>query len=133
MTKPFKMWNEKANAHGKLEYHLISQAKMTEFLARYEDPSQAINTRLSSEVQKRMENNEKVIESLFKVVLLCGKQGLAFQGHRDDYVNWAELEEDSSLNQGNFIELVRFWAETDHVLSSKFSSKCSVHVQNNSK
>ena len=53
---------------------------MTEFLARYEDTSQAINTRLSSEAQKRMENNEKVIESLFKVVLLCGKQGLAFQG-----------------------------------------------------
>ena len=65
-----------------------------------------------------MENNEKVIESLFKVVLLCGKQGLAFRGHHDDHVNWAELEEDSSLNQGNFIKLVRFWVETDHVLSS---------------
>ena len=78
VTKPFKIWNkmsEKANAYGKLEYHLTSQAKMTEFLARYEDPSQTINTRLSSEAQKRMENNEKVIESLFKVVLLCGKQG----------------------------------------------------------
>ena len=69
-----------------------------------------------------MENNEKVIESLFKVVLLCGKQGLAFQGHSDDHVNWAELEEDSSLNQGNFIKLVHFRAETDHVLSS--------HLQN---
>ena len=69
-----------------------------------------------------MENNEKVIESLFKVVLLCGKQGLAFRGHHDDHVNWAELEEDNSLNQGNFIELVRFRAETDHVLSS--------HLQN---
>ena len=56
------------------------------------------------------------------MVLLCGKQGLAFRGHHDDHVNWAELEEDSSLNQGNFIELVRFRAETDHVLSS--------HLQN---
>ena len=61
---------------------------MTEFLPRYEDPSQAINTRLSSEAQKRMENNEKVIESLFKVVLLCGKQVLAFRDHHDDHVNW---------------------------------------------
>ena len=51
-----------------------------------------------------------------------GNRGLAFQGHRDDHVNWAELEEDSSLNQGNFIKLVHFWAETDHVLSS--------HLQN---
>ena len=105
--------SDKANAHGKLEYHLTSQEKMTEFLARYEDPSQAINTRLSSEAQKRMENNEKVIESLFQVVLLYRKQGLAFRGHCYDHVNWAELEEDRSLNQGNFIELVRFRAETD--------------------
>ena len=50
---------------------------MTEFLARYEDPSQAINTRLSTEEDG---NNEKVIESLFKVVLLCGKQGLSIPG-----------------------------------------------------
>ena len=49
VTKPFKIWNEKATVHGKLEYHIISQAKMTEFLARYEDPSQTINTRLSTE------------------------------------------------------------------------------------
>ena len=35
VTKPFKIWNkmsEKSNAYGKLEYHLTSQAKMTEFL-----------------------------------------------------------------------------------------------------
>ena len=35
VTKPFKIRNkmsEKSNAHGKLEYHLTSQAKMTEFL-----------------------------------------------------------------------------------------------------
>ena len=95
---------------------------MTEFLARYGDPSQAINTIFSSKAQKRMEINEKVIESLFKVALLCGKQGLAFWGHCDDHVNWAELEEESSLNQGNFIKLVCFQAETDHVLSS--------HLQN---
>ena len=111
--------SEKANTPGKLEYHLTSQTNLT---ARYDDSSQVSNTILNSEAQKRMENNEKVIESLFKVVLLCGLQGLAFRGHHDVHVNWAELEEDSSLNQGDFIKLVHFQAETDHVLSS--------HLQN---
>ena len=74
-----------------------------------------------------MENNEKVIESLFKVVLLCGRQGLAFRGHRDDHVSW-EVLEGSSSNQGNFIELVHFRAETDHVLSNHLqNSPASAH------
>ena len=66
-----------------------------------------------------MKENEKVISSLFKVVLLCGKQGIAFRGHRDDGINWEEANEESSSNQGNFIELVRFRAETDEVLSQQ--------------
>ena len=120
VSSPFKRWrklSEKANAHGKLSYHLESLAMMSEFLARYENPSQAVDTVLISEAQKRMKENEKVISSLFKVVLLCGKQGIAFCGHRDDGINWEEANEESSSNQGNFIELVRFRAETDEVLS----------------
>ena len=44
-----------------------------------------------------MEKNQHVIECLLKIVLLCGKQGLAFRG-RDDRVDWSD---ESSLNQGN--------------------------------
>lgn len=62
-----------------------------------------------------MEDNQTVIESLLKVVMLCGKQGLALRGHRDDQV-WTEQEEQETGNKGNFIELVRFRAQTDDVL-----------------
>ena len=55
-----------------------------------------------------MSNNQKVVESLFKIVMLCGKQGLALRGHRDDHINWSESQD---KNQGNFVELVRFRAE----------------------
>ena len=57
-----------------------------------------------------------VIKSLLKVVMLCGKQGLAFRGHRDDKIEWLQLDDDSHQNEGNFIELVRFRADTDEVL-----------------
>lgn len=58
-------------------------------------------------------SDNQVVESLLKVVLLCGKQGLALCGHHDNNVLWTENEEG---NQGNFIEFVRFRAETDEIL-----------------
>lgn len=76
----------------------------------------SINTILNLEEQKIMENNRKVIESLFHVVILCGVQGLPFCGHRDDNIDW-ETEE-CFHNEGNFIQLVYFCAETDAVLAT---------------
>ena len=48
---------------------------------------------------------------MFKVAILCGKQGLAMRGHRDDRIQWED--EDRGSNEGNFVQLVRFRAETD--------------------
>lgn len=70
--------------------------KMKEFLDRYE--------------------NEKVVESLFNIVILCGKQGLPLCGHHDDHVFSMEQEEREAENRGNFIELVRFKSQTDDAL-----------------
>ena len=50
--------------------------------------------------------------SLF--LMLCGKQGIALRGHRDDNIKW---DEEETNNEGNFIELVRLRAETDQVLA----------------
>ena len=38
--------------------------------------------------KRRLEDNQRVIESLFKVVLLCGMQGLGLCGHLDDHIKW---------------------------------------------
>ncbi len=101
-------------SHGKLDYHLTACAKMSEFLTAYQQPSHAVNVRLDSQAQKQVEANQCVIESLFKIVLLLGKQGLAFRGHRDDRIEWEEQGDHD--NRGNFVELVRFRAETDETL-----------------
>ena len=45
--------------------------------------------------------------------MLCGKQGIAFRGHRDDQIIFTDEEESEAENEDNFIELVRFRAETD--------------------
>lgn len=118
VTKPFKAWikmSRKATTHAQKNYHLTAMTKMEEFLVRYQNPTQAVGAVLNNESRQIMENNQKVIESLLKVVMLCGKQGLALRGHRDDTINW---EEESTSNEGNFIQLVRFRAETDPILAN---------------
>ena len=85
---------------------------MSGFLAHYENPSQSINVIINSEMQRVMETNQKVLESLTNIVLLCGTQGLALCG-RDDKISW--MEDNSAQyhpNEGNFVELVQFRAET---------------------
>ena len=61
----------------------------------------------------------KVLNHLFKVDILCGKQGLALRGHRDDKIDW---EKENCSNEGNFIELVRFRAETDLILGNHLAN-----------
>ena len=117
VTKPFKSWTnmtQKMTSHGKLDYHMTASMRMSEFLATYKHPSQAVNTRLDIQAQKQLEDNQHVLESLFKIVLLLGKQGLAFRGHRDDQVEWQEQIDHE--NRGNFVEMVKFRAETDEAL-----------------
>ena len=111
---------------------LTAMTTMEEFLVRYRNPTQAVATILENESRQIMETNQKVIESLLKVVMLCGKQGLALRGHHDDTINW---EEEGSLNEGIFVQLVRFRAETCNPCQSscKLSSKCPLHVKNYSK
>ena len=118
VSKPFKSWAskmQKMTTHCGHDYHLLASSKMQEFLATYENPSGAVNVLIDIQVQKQLEENQKVIESLFKCVMFLGKQGLPFRGHRDDDIEW-EDPSDEEANLGNFIALVRFRAETDSVL-----------------
>ena len=102
------------NGHSKLNYHPTAMAKMTEFLARHENPPQTISTIFEQDAKRRLVENKKVVESLLNIVLLCGKQGIPFRGHRDDNVIWTETEKQG--NQGNFTKLVRFTAQTNDIL-----------------
>ena len=120
VTKPFRAWtklSERVGTHAKKDFHLVALSNMEEFLVCYEDPSKAVDVLLHTKLQETMANNQHVIESLFRVVILCGKQGLAFKGHHDDRVDW---KEESVLNEGKFIQLVRFRAETDSHLAQDF-------------
>ena len=62
-------------------------------LARFKHPSEAINTMLDKKARKRMEDNQKVMESLLNVIMVCGKQVLTLCTHRDDQIDFVEQKE----------------------------------------
>ena len=138
VNKSFKPWSQKMTNHGSLAYHLAACTKMHQFLATYEELSKSINTQIVSQAQKQCEENQLVIKSLLKVNMLLGRQALAFRGHREDKLVLIDQSDQDSNNQGNFIELVHFRAETDIVLarhlknapkSAKYMSKTLVGNQ----
>ena len=53
------------------------------------------------------------------IVLLCTKQHIALRGHRDDQVQFAEPP---TLNEGNFIAILRLLAEGNTVLKEHLIS-----------
>lgn len=117
VTRPFTSWikmTSKATKHSKQEYHQLAVAKMDEFIRRYKHPPQSVDALLNSAKKQRMLDNQCVIESLLKTIMFCGRQGISLRGHSDDHVSWSEFEE---RNLGNFIELLKFRAEHDHVLA----------------
>ena len=77
VSKPFNTWvkmTTKARTHARNEYHMEAMTKMQEFIDRYENPTQAVNVILQSNLQQLMERNQHVVESLLKIVLLCGSK-----------------------------------------------------------
>ena len=118
VLEPFGYWTktkDRVTEYAKSEYHHNARSITTEFLARYEPLSQAVDVLLNSQLKQTMETNQKVIESLLQITILCGKQGFASRGNRDDRIDW---QLDDKSNEGNFVQLVRFRAETDTVLSA---------------
>ena len=116
VNKPFEAWvkqSSKFESYAKNQYHLKSLARMSEFIEQYQYHKVTIESQLNIRLQYQIECNQKIIESLLKIVILCGKQGLAYHGHRDDQIDFSDMEAELSHNKGNFIELVKFRTETD--------------------
>ncbi len=93
----FKNWKrcERIQEHSICHCHRESVVAWLEFLStkKVGDVVQQLN----SYHAKLVENNRDYIKSLARIALMCGRQNIAFRGHR---------EISSSCNRGNFLEIV---------------------------
>ena len=113
VTRPFQVWTKQSSAflsHEEHKYHQDSMTKMVSFRDSCSVPTHNVACMLNKEREEQIARNTMVVKSLLKCVCFCGKQGLSFRGHRDDYTA-TEFD-----NKGNFIELVQLRSETDQVL-----------------
>ena len=104
-------------------YHQSSMATMGAYMQTAKQPDKAVDRLIDVERQRIVARNRNVLKALFDIVLLCGKQGTALRGHRDDGVWRVDDDDDVEVNnQGNFIELVKFRSRSDPVLADHLNT-----------
>ena len=75
----------------------------------------AIDQQLSSIRAKVVSQNREKIKCIAETVIFCGRQGIAFRGHQDD---WKRVEGSPHVNPGNFMAMLQFRAQSgDEVLA----------------
>lgn len=100
----YRNWNKCSDDlknHATKKYHADAMLKSENFLENMRNPVEGIDVGLNAEAEAQIAINRKILASIFKTVFLCGQQGLALRGHRDDGV----LEEG---NRSNFNALLKF-------------------------
>ena len=71
-------------SHSASEYHMNSMSKLKAFKSTSTDVKLRIDTQLVQESIDRVGQNRKVLKSIIKCFVLCGRQGIALRGHRYD-------------------------------------------------
>ena len=121
---PFRRWtkvSEACRGHESLRYHLDAQVAYDAFKRSAVQPEETVAAKIDKRRAEVIAKNRALITSIAKTVYLCGKQGIALRGRRDDSMQTAN----PAANHGNFLELLRFRVEAgDLTLQSHVSTHC---------
>ena len=113
ITKPYANWKDAKSdfkAHSVLEYHRNAMALMTSFKSTMLNPATLISHTLSENTKQQVQRNRTMLKSIIKAVEICGRQGWALRGHRDDATS-------DAMRKGNFNALLQFRIDAgDHQL-----------------
>ena len=105
----FKKASERLNDHfGSAKFHKAAVEKARLFTKVRNDCSLSIANQLSTLREQRVAENQLKLQSIIETIILCGRQGLALRGHRDDKIVSHHDDTESALNHGNFLALLEF-------------------------
>ena len=111
VTTPFRNLKKaggtkgKLHSHAILKYHRDSAARVQAFMSTFQKPETSIQHCVSEQARMQYELNVKILSSVVRAVLFCGRQNIALQGHSDRLF---VLE-----HCGNFLALLQLLAEYD--------------------
>jgi len=114
VSKPAKASNDSASNFKKHEgakdgLHSFCVEYMTFFLNNYSGKSFKISAIVDNMRVQKIKENRSLLVPIIDTILLCGRLGLPFRGHRDSsstYPKCGQLAVTSGV--GNFIELINF-------------------------
>ena len=87
------------------KFHKEALEAAESFTMVMKNPGSAVDHRLSSERSRLAAENRLKLMSIAETVIFCGRQGIAFRGHRDDMPS---VRDDPHANHGNFLALLQF-------------------------
>ena len=124
VTRPmtnFKKALESLRKHSGKEHHLSSIVRRDDFLKVMSNQQPAISSVLSQTTADQIAKNRLKLASIIKTIVLCGRQNISLQGHRD---NQTDIERDAAglHNHGNSMALLDFRVDAgDKVLEDHLS------------
>ena len=97
------------STHNGNRYHAEAVQAANDFLNAYHNPSGDILNQLSTQRAKQAAENRQRLKPIIDSIIFLGRQNIPLRGHRDD---GCMLDQDgcdsSTVNQGNFRELLKF-------------------------
>ena len=79
--------------------------KASQFTSVMQGEYLPIDQKISTIRAQCIEENKEKVKSIAEIVIFCGRQGLAWRGHCDDFKH---LEESPHINPSNFILFLNF-------------------------
>jgi hypothetical protein len=111
VNKPFSNWvklSDVQSNHSKSPYHRDAVQSADILKTTIETPTTRIDVMTNRALQVRMEQNKHILCAIAHTILLLAKQGLPFRGDHESVC--------SNKNPGNFLALLKLFAESDTVL-----------------
>ena len=93
------------DSHLATSYHNTAQSFADTFLAN----KVSIACQLDENKKRQREDQQSRLVPIVKTVVLCGRLGIAFRGHRDD--GYLDVNKPTSASEGNFRALLAFRVE----------------------
>lgn len=111
VNKPFSNWvkiSRVLSSHSKLVYHRDAAQAADVLKSSVDNPGTRIDVMTSPALQVQIGQNEHILQGIVRAILFLAKQGLPFRGDVENV--------ETAKNPGNFLALMKLFAETDPVL-----------------
>ena len=106
---------EELHKHVSKQHHKHAVLRSDNFLKVMTHQQTDVRAQLDQAMADRLASNRQKLSSIFKTIVLCGRQNISLRGHRD---NATDIERDLTEveNHGNFRALLDFRVDAGYTL-----------------